>query len=306
MRKLLATAVLLFMGATVAHAGPLTPPVCIGPGAAPTPEECIAGPPVLGPFPVAGEGFMPIPNNPSGGTVGPRVDWIVMRNPGLTGPGENEFLYLYQVESASGAAPGLTAGDIRSLTLTTGLGLADPFHDLTSFGVAAGDLDNNDTRLFFGTAIPTAGQIDVSTLVLYGAASISGHNAVNFPNLGGVPAEGEESAFGEPFGDAEGDEVAVDELEGNPEKLAWEFIRSIIHANPAEESVILWAMGPRPVYGAAVAVDGDPFSPWSTANTNGRPVPVATTIPEPASLLLLGSGMIVAGVIARRFGLRKP
>lgn len=300
MRKLLATAVILLIGAAVAHAGPLTPPVCVGPGGPPTPEECVAGPPVLGPYPVAGEGFMPIPNNPPGGTIGPRIDWIVMPNPGLVGDGANTHLYLYQVESASGAAIGDTRGDIRSLTLSTGLAL-DAFHNLTSFGVALGDLDNTADRAFFGTAIPTAGQISAALLVPYGVGAVLGHNATNFPNLGPPGAvEGETSAFGTPFGDAEGDEVGVDEVNATLSEVAWEFIAKILHEGPPQESIILWAMGPRPVYGAAVAVDGDPFSPWSTANTNGRPVPVATDVPEPASLLLIGAGMLVAGVIARR------
>jgi hypothetical protein len=293
---------------------------------------------------------MPIAANKAPGTSGPRVDWIVMRTPRAlqSGPGANTFLYLYQIESASGAPAlpivkggptisyddGSTCdtsttscrdprGDLSRFTLTTGLGTS-PFHLFTSFGVAAGDLDNTDTRTFIGTTVPTGGKVPatVPPLVSYGKALIDGHNCDVFANLGPAPiagsacvdataagpSEGETGSDGvSAFLDVEGDEVGVATLEADITLLAWNFARKIQHGNPGtpEESIILWAMGPNPRYGAGAALDGDPFSPWSTGHPNGRPVPVAAPAPEPASLLLLGSGLLVAGVIARRFGTRK-
>ncbi len=316
MRKLLATVVFVLVSAAVAQAAPLTPPICDATGQ----TECAPGPQVLPPFPVAGEGFLPVATNSSTGTVGPRVDWIVLPNPGLIGPGAGAFLYIYQIESASGASPlddgsRDVRGDISRFTLSTGIAFP-ALHNFTSMGVADGDADNTGERLFFGTAIPTNGdgsEVLLAALAFYGAATLPGHNCGNFANLcpeGGVGGESETSADLTPFGDAEGDEVGIRAVEGSAVELAWDFIRKIIHGLPGtpEESVILWAMGDAPIYGAGIAIDGAPFSPWSSLNPNGRPVPVAatTTVPEPTSLFLLGSGILAAGVITRRLRTRKP
>jgi hypothetical protein len=323
MRTLLVTVVFVLVSAAVAQAAPLTPDICDTTG----PTACAPGPAVLPPYPVAGEGFLPISSNSATGTVGPRVDWIVMPNinpltglPLLSGPGAGAFIYLYQLESASGASPGDLRGDISRLTLSTGLDFPS-LHNLTSMGIADGDLDNNGTRFFFGTAIPTNGDgsaVLAASLVLYGAAEIAGHNCTNFGNLCDPGGESELDGAGVAFGDAEGDEVGVASVEGSPVELAWVFIRKILHAATAgpptagdngEESIILWAMGGLPVYGSGAALDGPPFSPWSTLNPNGRPIPVSaasTRVPEPASLFLLGSGILAAGVITRRLRTRKP
>jgi hypothetical protein len=249
------------------------------------------------------------------------VDWIVLPNvnpltgaPLLSGAGAGAFIYVYQIESASGAAIGDVRGDISRFTLSTGL--IFPFaHNLTSMGIADGDLDNDGTRFFFGTAVPTNGDgtaVLAADLVLYGAADIAGHNCTNFTNLCAPGGESELDGAGVAFGDTEGDEVGVASVEGNAAELAWAFIVKILHAatggaDNGEESIILWAMGGLPVYGSGAALDGAPFSPWSSLHPNGRPIPVASTrVPEPTSLFLLGSGILAAGVITRRLRSRKP
>ncbi|MGH2668637.1 MAG: PEP-CTERM sorting domain-containing protein, partial [bacterium] len=74
------------------------------------------------------------------------------------------------------------------------------------------------------------------------------------------------------------------------------------------ESVILYGFGPPPVYVSFQTLDGD--ASWdattSACNATGAAVgacirvPAPSEVAEPSVLLLLGSGLIAAGIAARR------
>lgn len=266
-------------------------------------EPGLAG---AGVAPVAGEGLAPIAAavEPSG----PRIDWIVMSNPLQTGDAD-KFLYLYQIESASPAPD--DRGEISRLTLTSH---TTGTHGFTDFGVAVGDLDAlgaliggdldvDGTIHLFGAAVPV-GTTPVAALAFYGTIAHLGHHAGNFPNLGAppAPAESELNAFGVAFGDTHGDEAPADDISATATQLTWNFDPGILHGDgttAGQESVILWAMGGPPIYGAAAMLDGAPFSPWSTLHNFGRNVPVASVM-EPGVLLLGVFALGMAFVVSRQ------
>jgi hypothetical protein len=69
------------------------------------------------------------------------------------------------------------------------------------------------------------------------------------------------------------------------------------------QSNLLVGLSPDPpILGESCALDGQPGSPWCTSAPFGEeiPLPGPQVVPNPASLLLFGIGLIAAGAITRR------
>jgi hypothetical protein len=229
-------------------------------GALPTAQ---AGPipPLPGPLPVAGESDLPSFIFPLASDF--TVDWMVVNyGGGLVDAGTGlpipagGFLYMYQLENTS-----TVAADAFSVTMSP---LA--IGSVTGSGVIVGD------------DLDAAGAFHPA----HAEALFPTDDAVPgpFPGLGG-----EEGPF--PLA-ALGSLSATEDPVGS--NVTWTFAPLV---SGRESDTLFFVSTQPPIYGAAVAQDSTPPSPWGSLAPGGDLVPVPAPVPEPSSIVLVGLGALV-------------